>query len=118
MTEQRLQELLAKIHDVDICVYGDFCLDAYWILDSAGSEESVETGVRAEAVSRHYYSPGGASNVAANMAALKPRSIRAIGSVGPDIFGRELRRQLVELGVNTDDLLVQEQDGVSTSALC
>ena len=92
MTEQRIQELLNKIHNVDIAVYGDFCLDAYWILDPEGSEESVETGEKAEAVSRHYYSPGGASNVAANMAALEPGSIRAIGSVGDDIFGRELRR--------------------------
>jgi rfaE bifunctional protein kinase chain/domain len=118
MNDKRLSELLENIQDVDVCVYGDFCLDAYWLLDPSGSEESVETGVKAEAVRKHYYSPGGASNVAANMAALSPRSIRAIGSVGPDIFGRELRRQLDDLGVKTDHLLVQEEDGFETLAFC
>ena len=118
MTDKLLSELLEHIQSVDVCVYGDFCLDAYWILDPSGSEESVETGVRAEAVKRHYYSPGGASNVAANMAALNPGSIRAIGSIGPDIFGRELRRQLDDLDVNTEHLLIQEEDGFETLAFC
>ena len=110
MTEQRIQELLGNIHEVDVGVYGDFCLDAYWILDPDGSEESVETGVRAEAVKRHYYSPGGASNVAANMAALGPKSIRAIGSIGSDIFGREILRLLDKIGVDTNCLIIQEDN--------
>jgi len=79
MTEDRIKEILAGIRDVKIAVYGDFCLDAYWLLDPRGSEVSVETGLQARAVARHHYSLGGASNVVANLAALEPAEIRVIG---------------------------------------
>ena len=82
MKEQRISEILARIKNVKIAVYGDFCVDAYWLLDPAGSEVSVETGLQAQAVARHYYSLGGASNVVANLAALEPSSIQVIGVIG------------------------------------
>ncbi|MBN2133763.1 MAG: hypothetical protein JW741_29950 [Sedimentisphaerales bacterium] len=110
MKEPRIREILALIENVTVAVYGDFCLDAYWILDPQGSEVSVETGLQARAVRKHYYSLGGASNVVANVAALKPRAIRVIGAVGDDIFGRELRRQLDELGVDTTHLVIQREN--------
>ncbi len=104
----RIKAILQAVGRVRVAVYGDFCLDAYWLLDPAGSEISVETGIPAQAVGRHYYSPGGASNIVNNLAALKPAAIHAIGVVGDDVFGRELSRQLDRLGVNTDDVVVQE----------
>ncbi len=107
MDQKRIREILAKIENVAVAVYGDFCLDAYWMLDAKGSEESEETGLRARAVARQYYSLGGASNVVANLAALKPRKILVIGVIGDDIFGRELRRQFDQLGVDTTHLVVQ-----------
>ena len=107
MKETRIREILATINKVKIAVYGDFCLDAYWLLDPRGSERSVETGLQAQAVGRHYYSPGGASNVVANLAALRPAAIQVIGVIGDDIFGRELRRQLHELLVDTGFLVIQ-----------
>jgi len=110
MTEERTKEILRRIRDVKIAVYGDFCLDAYWLLDPGGSEVSVETGLQASAVARHYYSLGGASNVVANLAALEPAAIQVIGAIGDDIYGRELRRQLHELKVDTTYLVVQEED--------
>jgi len=110
MDERRIKEILEHIANVTVAVYGDFCLDAYWILDPAGSEVSVETGLQAQAVSRQSYSLGGASNVVANLAALAPRAIGVIGAVGDDIFGRELRRQLDDLGVDTGHLIVQNED--------
>jgi rfaE bifunctional protein kinase chain/domain len=110
MKEQRIKEILAQIKKVKIAVYGDFCLDAYWLLDPRGSEVSVETGLQAQAVCRHYYSLGGVSNVVANLAALEPAGIRVIGVIGDDIFGRELTRQLQKLGVDTSCLVVQKQD--------
>jgi len=108
MKEQRISEILAHIKNVKIAVYGDFCIDAYWLLDPRGSEVSLETGLQAQAVGRHYYSLGGASNVVANLAALKPASIQVIGVVGDDIFGRELSRQFKELGIDTSYLVVQK----------
>jgi len=109
MNKTRIEEILAGIRRVKIAVYGDFCLDAYWLLDARGSEVSVETGLQARAVARHYYSMGGASNVVANLAALEPAAIQVIGVIGDDIFGRELRRQMQDLGVDTQYLIVQEE---------
>jgi rfaE bifunctional protein kinase chain/domain len=109
MNQQRIREILARISNVTVAVYGDFCLDAYWMLDPRGSEVSEETGLHARAVARHYYSLGGASNVVANLAALKPRAIQVIGVVGDDIFGRELRRQFGELGIDTTHLVIQRE---------
>jgi len=110
MNQERIREILAKIEKVTVAVYGDFCLDAYWMLDPQGSEVSEETGLHARAVARHYYSLGGASNVVANLAALKPRKIRVIGVIGDDIFGRELRRQFDRLGVDATHLVVQREN--------
>lgn len=110
MKEKRIQEILARIKNVRVAVYGDFCIDAYWLFDPRGSEVSVETGLQARAVSRHYYSLGGASNVMANLAALEPAAVQVIGAIGDDIFGRELTRQLNELGVDTTWLVVQKEN--------
>jgi rfaE bifunctional protein kinase chain/domain len=110
MKEQRIREILSRIKNVRVAVYGDFCIDAYWLLDPAGSEVSVETGLQAQSVARHYYSLGGASNVVANLAALEPASIQVIGVIGDDIFGRELVRQFKELGVDTSYLVIQKDN--------
>ena len=110
MDQPRIREILAHIENVTVAVYGDFCLDAYWMLDPKGSEVSEETGMQARAVAKHYYSLGGASNVVANLAALKPGAIQVIGVVGDDIFGRELRRQFGELGVDATHLVIQQEN--------
>jgi len=110
MNQQRIKEILGKIEQTHVAVYGDFCIDAYWMLDPKGSEVSEETGLQARAVRRHYYSLGGASNVVANLAALKPRSIQVVGVIGDDIFGRELLRQFERLGVDTSRLVVQREN--------
>ena len=49
MDQQRVKEIIEQIKQSKIAVYGDFCLDAYWIMDMRGSEVSVETGKKAEA---------------------------------------------------------------------
>lgn len=110
MKIDRVKEILQKIKDVKIAVYGDFCIDAYWLLDPRGSEVSVETGLQAQAVAKHYYSLGGASNIVANLAALEPATIQVIGAAGDDIFARELRRQLHEVGVDTTYLIIQKEN--------
>ena len=110
MQTDRAQAILNGIGNVKIAVYGDFCLDAYWILNPNGSEISVETGLQGQGVNRHYYSLGGASNIIANLAAMKPAAISVIGVVGGDIFGRELTRQLTALNVDTSSLVIQAQN--------
>jgi len=110
MGPELIKDILLKIRNARIAVYGDFCLDAYLIMDPKGSETSVETGIKAEAVQRHYYSPGGASNIAANLAALNPAEIFSIGVLGNDIYGRELKLQLDALGIITSHLISQERE--------
>ena len=110
MDHQRVKEILKAIRNAKVAVYGDFCLDAYWIMDPRGSEVSIETGLQAEAVSRHYYTPGGAANIVANLAALKPARIKAIAVVGDDIYGRELTSQLNGFKADTSSLVIQKEN--------
>lgn len=110
MDQHRVKEILEKIKKSKIAVYGDFCLDAYWIMDSRGSETSVETGLQAEAVGSHYYTPGGAANIVANLSALNPAEIKAIAVIGDDIYGRELTSQLQELNADTSSLVIQNEN--------
>ena len=110
MKRNKVLEILGKIKDVKIAVYGDFCLDAYWTMDPEGSEISVETGLKAEAVAKQSYSLGGASNIVANIAALKPAAIKVIGVIGDDIYGRELSEQLQKIDADTKSLIIQKQN--------
>jgi len=109
MKQERINKILEEIGRVKVAVYGDFCLDAYWLMDPDGSEVSVETGLKAESVAKHSYSPGGAGNIVANLAALKPGEIKVIGVTGMDIYGRELSAQLQALGADTSALIFQEE---------
>ncbi len=109
MDQHRVKEILEKIKNSKVAVYGDFCLDAYWIMDMRGSEVSIETGKKAEAVEKHYYSPGGAGNIVANLSALNPKKIQAIGAIGDDIYGRELTSLLNGLNADTSKLVIQKE---------
>jgi rfaE bifunctional protein kinase chain/domain len=110
MNQDSIKNILSKIAGVKVAVYGDFCLDAYWIMDRKGSEISIETGLKTETVARHYYTPGGAGNVVANLFALCPSGVKVIGVIGDDIFGRELNTQLQALGADTNSLFVQKNN--------
>jgi rfaE bifunctional protein kinase chain/domain len=110
MSIKEIEQLLLKIKDIKILLYGDFCLDAYWTLDPRGSEISVETGLQALAAGTQKYSLGGASNVAANLAALQPKQIKITGAAGDDIFGREMIAQLNKIGINTNGLIIQKEN--------
>jgi rfaE bifunctional protein kinase chain/domain len=109
MKKEKLQQLLSDISSVKIAVIGDFCLDAYWFIDEAMSEISIETNEVTRPVAKQRYSPGGAGNVTNNLAALGIRDIRAFGVIGTDPFGAEMVRIMKETGINTANLLVQEE---------
>jgi len=109
-SKEKIETIVEKIKDVKVALYGDFCLDAYWLLDPIGSEVSVETGLQAQAVKEQKYSLGGASNIAANLAALNPKEIKIFGVAGNDIFAREMISQLEQIGVDTNGLVIQEEN--------
>lgn len=105
-----LQKILNDISNVKILVVGDFCLDAYWFIDGTMSEISVETNQVTRPVSQQRYSLGGAGNVTNNLAAMKIKDIRAFGVIGIDPFGAEMIRVMKQTGIETRNLLIQEND--------
>ncbi len=87
-------------------VLGDFCLDAYWILDTENTEFSVQTGLPVRRVRSQRYSLGGAGNVVANLIDLGVGHVQAIGVFGPDPFGGELLRLLRERGAEVQNSMI------------
>ena len=91
---EMLNDLLKRITSARIAVIGDFCLDAYWDVDTSATQKSLETGLDTRPVRSQRYSPGGAGNVLANIAALGVREVHALGVIGDDPFGSCLRSAL------------------------
>jgi rfaE bifunctional protein kinase chain/domain len=109
MEKEKLQKILDDISSVRIAVIGDFCLDAYWFIDEAMSEISIETNEATRPVAEQRYSLGGAGNVTNNLAALGIKDIRAFGVIGTDPFGAEMVRIMKVTGINTDNLIIQKE---------
>ncbi|MBN1555117.1 MAG: HAD family hydrolase [Phycisphaerae bacterium] len=110
-----LETTLASIPAAKVGVFGDFCLDCYWLIDPDLSERSVETGKCVHRVRRQRYSLGGAGNLAANLAALGVGEIHVVGLIGRDMFGRRMLELLRECGAQCDGML-QSQDDWQTPA--
>jgi rfaE bifunctional protein kinase chain/domain len=100
-----LDTLLKRLESAKVAVFGDLFLDAYWLLDSAPSESSLETGLEAQSVKAQRYSPGGCGNVAVNLAALRAARVEMVGAVGADLFGDELVRQFTSRGIPVGNVL-------------
>ena len=107
MNNEQLKKILDDISSVKIIVAGDFCLDAYWFIDEAMSEISVETNQPTRPVRQQRYSLGGAGNVTNNLAALGVKDIRAFGVIGTDPFGTEMVTIMNAAGIRTENMLVQ-----------
>jgi rfaE bifunctional protein kinase chain/domain len=104
-----LRTLLGEIEKTRIGVVGDFCLDAYWTMDSSLSEISIETGLATRPVRAQRYSLGGAGNVVNNLVAMGVSRVAAFGVLGSDPFGREMLRILESLRVDSAALLAQDR---------
>ncbi len=111
MNKQRLEEILSKLPDLQIIVYGDYFLDYYLTLDRSLSEPSLETGLEAYQVIETRQYPGVAGVVAANLRSLGV-NVLALGLVGDDGNGYDLRKRLVEDGIDVSGLL--EAPGYAT----
>lgn len=107
-------ECLEKIDGVRVGVVGDFCLDVYWYADMRRSELSRETPHFPLPIVREKESPGGAGNVACNLAALRPASVFAAGIVGDDWRGTLLRNRLQANGVDCSALIVSGKRTTNT----
>ena len=98
------RQVFDAIGKLRVAVIGDLCLDVYLRTRRRGSERSRETGRRAAAILDQRSYLGGAANVAANAATLGAQ-VCAVGMVGADMFGHELRRQLGEAGIEAGDVV-------------
>jgi D-beta-D-heptose 7-phosphate kinase / D-beta-D-heptose 1-phosphate adenosyltransferase len=95
-------DLLSRFASQHVLVVGDVMLDRYWMGEA--SRISPEAPVPVIQKQRTVCYPGGAGNVALNVAALGAR-VTLIGVVGQDHPAAELRRALVEGAVSPDYLL-------------
>jgi len=102
----RMEELLSTFPRMRIAVLGDFFLDKYLVIDRSLSEVSLETGLEAYQVVERRCSPGAAGTVTSNLAALRAGRIYALGVIGDDGEGYELRKGLLKMEVDIDNLLV------------
>ena len=96
-----LEECLRGLKNVRVAVFGDFCLDAYWLIDTQRQEISIETGRPVRHVAEQRYSLGGAGNVVANLVALGVGRVHAVGLVGQDLFGSQMLSIFESLGVDS-----------------
>ena len=95
-------DLLSRFEAQHVLVVGDVMLDRYWMGEA--SRISPEAPVPVIRKQRTACYPGGAGNVALNVAALGAR-VTLLGAVGEDEPAAELRRALEEGGVSADYLL-------------
>jgi len=104
MDEARLDQLLNHFPNLKILVVGDFFLDKYLELDRRLSETSLETGLEAYQVVNVRCSPGAAGTVVNNLRALGAQVV-ALGVIGDDGEGYELKRALTAQGVDIEPLM-------------
>jgi rfaE bifunctional protein kinase chain/domain len=105
MRPDRLQELIEEFASRRIAVLGDFFLDKYLDIDPSLAETSVETGRDAHQVVAVRPSPGAAGTIVNNLVALGAGTIHALGAVGNDGEGYDLKVALAERGCTTSGLL-------------
>ncbi len=109
MNHLQLQNILAQIRRLKVGIIGDFCLDAYWIIDENRREPSLETGIPTTPITTQRYSLGGAGNVASNLVAMGVDIVLAFGIIGNDPFGVEMLRVMEQTGsIETHGMVVQD----------
>ncbi len=104
MDTRRLETLLTRFPALTLLVVGDYFLDHYLEIDSALAEMSLETGLEVHQVVRVRSTPGAAGTVTSNLRALGAQVV-ALGVIGDDGNGYELKRALAATGVDVAPLV-------------
>ena len=99
MTPDRVSQLLAAFQTKRILVIGDLMLDEF--LWGKVSRISPEAPVPVVEVVKEEYFPGGAANVARNLAEFS-RGVRIMGVTGTGTHADQLRALLTSEGINVD----------------
>ena len=101
---------MPAFQDASLLVIGDVMLDRYW--HGAATRVSPEAPVPVVKVGNREDRPGGAGNVALNVAALGSAT-RVIGIVGDDESGDDLRSRLTAAGVYCDFLVSPDKPTIT-----
>jgi len=104
MDHPALVNLLARLPALTLLVVGDYFLDRYLEIDPSLAETSLETGLEVHQVVRVRNAPGAAGTVTSNLRALGVNVI-ALGVIGDDGDGYELKRALAATGVDIAPLV-------------
>jgi rfaE bifunctional protein kinase chain/domain len=96
MTRHALDLFLRQLPQLQIAVVGDFFLDQYLVIDPTLAETSVETGLEAHQIVARRLSPGAAGTIVSNLSALGVGGLHAVGIIGIDGEGFELKRGLAD----------------------
>jgi len=107
-TMNNLIRIVEQFKDKKILVIGDVMLDKYIWGDV--SRISPEAPVQVVNVVKESYSPGGAANVANNVAALNAKSLM-VGIVGNDITKDQLIQELKKKNIDVSGLINDENKG-------
>jgi rfaE bifunctional protein kinase chain/domain len=101
----KLSGMLSRFSPVRVLVIGDFMLDTY----TTGKVKRIspEAPVSVLHVQKEESLPGGAGNVVLNLVSLGAKVI-AVGRVGCDVAGEELRDSLEREGVDIEYLVLQK----------
>jgi rfaE bifunctional protein kinase chain/domain len=103
---QQTAEVLNRMRGQHVLVVGDVLLDRYWW--GTVTRISPEAPVPVVHKTRSSIAPGGAANVAANVASLGGVP-HLVGLIGDDEPGRELRCALEQRGISTAGLVCDGQ---------
>jgi len=113
MDTKRLNHILDLFPEKKVLVFGDFFLDQYLVIDDALREVSLETGLSAHQVVGIRNSPGAAGVVTSNLSALDVQ-VSALGMIGVDGRGYDLKKGLIETGIDISPLLECPEIGTPT----
>ncbi len=104
MDTHRLESLLSRFSTLTLLVVGDYFLDHYLEIDASLAETSLETGLEVHQVVRVRSTPGAAGTVTSNLSALSVKVV-ALGVIGDDGNGYELKRALAATSVDIASLI-------------
>ena len=108
----QISEILSAFPKLSALVVGDICLDRWCTYDPKLAEPSRETGIPRIGVVSVEVTPGAGGTVANNLAALGVGRVAALGAIGNDGFGFELKQALRARGMEPEMLV--ETPGLQT----
>ncbi|GIX05534.1 MAG: ADP-heptose synthase [Planctomycetaceae bacterium] len=103
--EAEVERILAAAPQRRCVVLGDFFLDKYLAVDPQLVETSLETGKPAHQVVQIRRAAGAAGTVVNNLAALGVQTLYAVGVIGDDGEGYDLRQALLAVGCDVTHLV-------------